>query len=118
MWLNMTVELLVCTVTGHACAGEAVRLGVEDASAVRRRESHYLWGRLYLLSIVERDTKPAVHLSHRWITLSVRFCSGTEKRKEVMHEWHKALLHEVVPPLIRSGSRSSADGSRATSSTG
>jgi predicted metal-dependent hydrolase len=36
------------------------------------RESHYLWGRRYLLSVVERDEKPSVRLSHREITLCVR----------------------------------------------
>jgi predicted metal-dependent hydrolase len=36
------------------------------------RESHYLWGRRYLLSIVEKDVKPFVRLDHRRITLTVR----------------------------------------------
>jgi predicted metal-dependent hydrolase len=66
-----------------------------------KRESHYLWGRRYLLSVVEQDGKPSVRLSHRKITLTVRPGSSMAKRKEVMHEWHKTLLHEAVPPLIR-----------------
>ncbi|MBA3887796.1 MAG: M48 family metallopeptidase [Acidobacteria bacterium] len=65
------------------------------------RESHYLWGRRYLLSVVEADAKPSVRLSHRRITLTVRPGSGTAKREQVMHAWHKALLHEAVPRLIR-----------------
>lgn len=65
------------------------------------RESHYLWGRRYLLSVVEEDAKPSVQLSHRRITLTVRPGSNTEKREEVMHEWHKALLHDTVPILIK-----------------
>lgn len=64
------------------------------------RESHYLWGRHYLLSVVEEDTKPTVHFSHHKITLIVRPGSSAEKREEVMHEWHKSLLHKAVPPLI------------------
>ena len=64
------------------------------------RESHYLWGRRYLLSVVEREAKPGVKLDHRRITLMVRPGSSQEKRAEVIHEWHKSLLHEVVPPLI------------------
>jgi len=36
------------------------------------QESHYLWGRRYLLSVVEQDAKPCVRLSHRRITLTVR----------------------------------------------
>lgn len=65
------------------------------------RESHYLWGRRYLLSVVEDDVKPAVKLDHRRITLTVRPDSTRGKREEIMHEWHRALLHEVVPPLIK-----------------
>ena len=64
------------------------------------RESHYLWGRRYLLSVVEADAKPVVRLSHRRITLSVRPGSGRAKREEVMHKWHKSLLHATVPALI------------------
>lgn len=64
------------------------------------RESHYVWGRRYLLSVVERNVKPFVSLSHRGITLTVRPGSTAAKRAEVMHEWHKTLLHEAVPSLI------------------
>ena len=64
------------------------------------RESHYLWGRRYLLSIVEKDVKPFVRLDHRRITLTVRLGSTPEKREDVMQEWHRGLLHEAVPPLI------------------
>lgn len=65
------------------------------------RESHYLWGRRYLLSVVEKDEKPSVRLGHRKLTLTVRPGSSTAKREEVMQEWHRALLHEAVPTLIR-----------------
>jgi predicted metal-dependent hydrolase len=43
------------------------------------RESHYLWGRRFLLSVVEKDGKPSVQLGHREITLIVR--PGTTKAK-------------------------------------
>lgn len=65
------------------------------------RESHYLWGRRYLLSVVEKDTKPFVKLDHQRITLIVRSGSTLAKREEVMQEWHRALLHEAVPALIQ-----------------
>lgn len=64
------------------------------------RESHYLWGRRYLLNVVERDERPGVSVDHRRITLTVRPGSDQARRAEVMHRWHKRLLHEVVPPLI------------------
>jgi predicted metal-dependent hydrolase len=65
------------------------------------RESHYLWGKRYLLSVREEEAKPTVHLSYCSITLTVRPGSSMAKREEIMHEWHKALLHGTVPPLIR-----------------
>ena len=65
------------------------------------RESHYLWGRRYLLSVQEADGKPTVRLSHRWITLTVRPGCGRAKREAVMHGWHKSLLHDAVSALIR-----------------
>ena len=65
------------------------------------RESHYLWGRRYLLTVACADAKPGVRLDHRRITVTVRPGSSAEKRAEVMHEWHKSLLHETVPGLIR-----------------
>jgi predicted metal-dependent hydrolase len=64
------------------------------------RESHFLWGRRRLLTVVEKDAKPSVQLGHRKITLTVRPGSGRLQRAKVMHEWHKALLHEAVPPLL------------------
>jgi hypothetical protein len=64
------------------------------------RESHQLWGRRYLLSVKYHDAKPLVSLDHKRITLTVRPGSDAERRAEVMHEWHKSLLHEVVPTLI------------------
>lgn len=65
------------------------------------RESHELWGRRHLLTVVRRDTKPSVALDHRRITLTVRPGSDARKRAEVIHNWHKALLHHVVPAVIR-----------------
>ena len=65
------------------------------------RESHYLWGRRYLLTLSEADAKPSVSLTHRTIRLTVRPGSSPEKRAAVMHEWHKSLLHAAVPALIQ-----------------
>ena len=64
------------------------------------RESHYLWGRRHLLTVIERDTKPSVTVDHKRITLSVRPGSDHAKRASIIHEWHKSLLHQLVPSLI------------------
>ena len=65
------------------------------------RESHPLWGRRHLLSVRYEECKPFVALDHKRITLTVRPGSDARQRAEVIHAWHKSLLHEAVPPLIR-----------------
>ncbi|MEP9372628.1 SprT family zinc-dependent metalloprotease [Mesorhizobium sp. KR1-2] len=73
----------------------------EPARRFIGRESHYVWGRRYLMTVVELDQKPSVVLDHRSIRLIVRPGSSAQKRAEVLHEWHKSLLHAAVPPIIR-----------------
>lgn len=65
------------------------------------RESHFIWGRRHLMTIHHVDAKPCVTLDHKRITLTVRPGADAKKRAEVIHEWHKGLLHEVVPTLIK-----------------
>lgn len=77
----------------NAQAREAPRQFIE-------RETHQLWGRRYLMTVVEADVKPHVKLDHKRIALTVRPGHHAAKRLEVMHEWHKSLLHALVPKLI------------------
>lgn len=65
------------------------------------RESHYLWGRRYLLTVIEADAKPGVKLDHRQITLSVRPGTPQATREEVMQGWYRSQLHAAVPALIK-----------------
>lgn len=64
------------------------------------RESHYLWGRRYLLTVREKEAKPSIRMSHRAIMLTVRPRSSRAKRAAVMNEWHKSLLHCTIRDLI------------------
>lgn len=65
------------------------------------RESHYLWGRRHLLTVIEQDMKPSVSIDHKRITLSIRPGTDHSGRAAIIHNWHKSLLHEFVPPLIQ-----------------
>ncbi len=64
------------------------------------RESHHLWGRRYLLTVVERDQKPSVEMDHRNLRLIVRPGTPQERRAEIMSDWQRSLLHAAVPPII------------------
>ncbi len=64
-------------------------------------ESHYLWGRRHELSVVERDGMQGVTLDDRGITLFIQPGSDVVRRMDVMHAWHKSILHAVLPALIQ-----------------
>lgn len=65
------------------------------------RESHYLWGKRYLLKLVEADAPPKVELTHRNMVLQVRPGMPEPKRRVVIEEWYRALLKQAIPPLIK-----------------
>jgi predicted metal-dependent hydrolase len=64
------------------------------------RESHYLWGRRYLLTVQEVDAKPSVTAKNRRLVMNIRPGAASSKRAAVMHEWHKMLLHEAAKPIL------------------
>ena len=64
------------------------------------RESHYLWGRRYLLEVVERDAAPLVTLKHRKLVLQVRPGSDELKRQGVLEAWYRVTLKRAMPALI------------------
>lgn len=73
----------------------------ESARQFIDRESHYVLGRRYLLTVKHQEAKPSVSLDHKRITLTVRSGSDARKRAEVIHEWHKSLLHGLIPQIIK-----------------
>lgn len=64
------------------------------------RESHYVWGKRYLLSIVERDERPSIELQHSKMLLSVRPGTDAAKRHEIMEHWYREQLRQAAPELI------------------
>jgi predicted metal-dependent hydrolase len=69
------------------------------------RESHHVWGRRYLLRVVEQDNRARVDLGNKTLTLFVRPGAIQAKRAKVMNEWHKSLLHSELPTLIATWER-------------
>lgn len=65
------------------------------------RESHYLWGRRYLLTIKESSSGPSVTLGHRLLELAVPGSASTELRQEVLMRWYRAELRKQATPVLR-----------------
>ena len=50
------------------------------------RESHYVWGKRYLLQIIEQDAAHQVTLSHSHLLLQIRSGSDQAKREEILED--------------------------------
>lgn len=64
------------------------------------RESHYLWGKRYLLSVMEAERPPSLEVSHSKMILTVRPGATEAKRQSVMDRWYREQLKHEVPALI------------------
>jgi predicted metal-dependent hydrolase len=64
------------------------------------RESHFVWGKRYLLQIVEKDAAPEVELKHNQMMLRIRPGTSPETRQVILEAWYREKLKEAVPVLI------------------
>lgn len=64
------------------------------------RESHYLWGKRYLLSIIELDAPPAIELGHSRMLLRVRPGTDETRRQSLVEEWYREQIKAAVPGLL------------------
>jgi len=64
------------------------------------RESHYIWGKRYLLKVIEANKPALVELKHTYILLRVRPGSTRQKKQSIVDEWYREQLKEATRPII------------------
>lgn len=64
------------------------------------RESHYLWGRRYLLKVVEKDEAPRISVKGSQMILRVRPGTTVARRHELMEDWYRSQIREALPALL------------------
>ena len=64
------------------------------------RESHYLWGKRYLLKVSEIDQPPTIELKHSRMLLHVRPGTSQDKCQAIVEEWYRQQLKQAASPLI------------------
>lgn len=64
------------------------------------RESHYVWGRRYLLTVTEKEAAQGVTLSASKLQLQVRPDATEAKKQAVLEQWYREQLKEAASPLI------------------
>ena len=64
------------------------------------RESHYVWGRRYLLSVVERAGQPSVSLKPSRLVLSVRPGTDAAGKEAIVAGWYRDQVKSAGADLI------------------
>ena len=64
------------------------------------RESHFVWGKRYLLEVVEENAAPRVELKHGKILLRVRPETDREGREALLSLWYREQIRATIPTLI------------------
>lgn len=72
----------------------------ETAREYLDRESHYVWGKRYLLRNVPAEAAPGVKLKHATLELQTRPGSDAAKRREVLEAWYRQQIRAAVPALL------------------
>lgn len=64
------------------------------------KESHYVWGKRYLLRNVETGGSAKVELKHSTLEIHLRPGSDTDKRHDVLESWYREQIRKAVPTLL------------------
>ncbi|KIF83285.1 M48 family metallopeptidase [Noviherbaspirillum autotrophicum] len=64
------------------------------------KESHYLWGKRYLLELSFADAAPTVSLTPRKLKLQVRPSADPVRCEEVLDGWYRQQVRDALPALL------------------
>lgn len=64
------------------------------------RESHWVWGRRYLLRIEEKNAKPSVERQHSLLVLRVRPQTSTSGREALLARWYRLQVQDAAQGLL------------------
>jgi len=79
------------------------KLQAQDRETPREflnKESHYLWGKRYLLEVAAVDAAPRVDLRPRNLHLWVRPDADRARCEEVLEAWYRHQVHEAAAVLL------------------
>jgi predicted metal-dependent hydrolase len=64
------------------------------------RESHYVWGKRYLLEVIESNEAPTIELQHNRMCMWVRPGVTAARKQAAIEAWYRRQLKNAVRPLI------------------
>ncbi|MDD1523454.1 MULTISPECIES: M48 family metallopeptidase [Bradyrhizobium] len=85
--------------------GKITRQPRETPREYLERESHYVWGRRYLLTIKKGGSRPVVALSHKTLALTLPEGTSASQCEDALAEWYRTELRERAAPLLAKWAR-------------
>ena len=79
------------------------KLNEQDRETPREylnRESHYLWGKRYLLRVIEGHEAPSIEIEHSRLLLRVHPETTEGKRQEIVSKWYRHQMKVVASTMI------------------
>lgn len=64
------------------------------------KESHTLWGKHFLLRVVDADGVPSIEISHNSLVLHINPKASDLKKEAIVEAWYRTQLRNAVAPLI------------------
>lgn len=72
----------------------------ETPRSYSERESHYLWGKRYLLKVIENEEPPEIEIRPNKLLFTVRPSWSSERKQEFLDAWYRAQIRAAVPELL------------------
>lgn len=64
------------------------------------RENHFVWGKRYLLKVIESNEPSSIELMHSLMVLRIRPGLPTNKKAKFVEDWYRDQLKKEILPLI------------------
>jgi predicted metal-dependent hydrolase len=77
----------------------------ESPRSYAERESHYVWGKRFLLEVTVKDCPAEVSLRHNRMMLQVRPAWSPERKQEFLDAWYRKQVRWAVPTLVKQWER-------------
>lgn len=87
------------------------KMAAQEREAAREyleRESHFVWGRRYLLRLIDSEAAPAVELRHRTLVLSLRPHADVAARNALLSRWYRDQVRVRASVAVAKWSRALA----------
>jgi len=72
------------------------------------RESHYVWGKRYLLEVTEKCQRPEIELTHSHLIMRINAASDSGQRQTLLDAWYRQQVRLEARPLIAKWERQMA----------